>query len=152
MASSFLRRLRWIRFRYESMAKIHLFFQLILPIFQLVACNYIGNSNRDSTLSPKYRNLSLSRLKNGLHVCLWHYKQICQNCVTRNMKSLILDMHYSVYCDSTSKLLSIHYLLGSWITWHGLSTWHLSDSAHEWLDTHCNSTSIYLHIILSMHY
>ena len=110
----------WLRF-------IHL--HLNLPILWLVVSNCIGNSNIDSSLSPKDRDLSLSRLKNGLHSCLCHYKQICQNCLTRHMKSLMLGMYCSVYYDSTPTLLDIHYLLSSWITQHGLSAWDMSESA-----------------------
>ena len=117
------------------MAEIHPFFHFYLPNFWLVAYNSIGNLHIDSSLSPKYCNSSLTQLKNGLHSCMYLYKQICQNYVTRHLKSLMLGIHYSIYCDSTLALLNIHYLFSPWITQHGLSTWHFSDLAYEWLDT-----------------
>ena len=110
-ASSFLRRLWWLRVRYESTNKIHPYCHLNHPSFWLVACNYIGNPNIDSSLSLKDRNLSLSWIRNGLHSCLCHYKQICPKFVTRHMKSLMLDIHYISASNLAPLLLDIHYLL-----------------------------------------
>ena len=109
--SSSLRRLWWLRARYESMNKIHPFYHLNLPIFWLAACNYIGNPNIDSSLSLKDQNLSLSQLENYFHSFLCHYKQICPNCVTRHMKLLTVVMYSISTFDSTLELFGINCLL-----------------------------------------
>ena len=133
--------------RYESMAEIHPYFHLNLPIFWLATCNYIGNSNIDLFVSPTDWNLSLSWLENGLHSYSCHYKQICPNYVTQHMKLLMLDMHCISTSDSTPEILGIYYLLSTWITQRSLSARHLSDSAHDWLDTHCNSAWSYIYML-----
>lgn len=113
------------------MTKIHLFGHLNLPIFWLATCNFIGNQTRDSSLSPKYCNSSLSQLKNGLHSFLFYYKKY--------VKTISLDI-WSLWCLAYTNLsvvtwhlyysasivhlppesLGIHYLLNTWVTWHGL--------------------------------
>ena len=42
----------------------------------------------------------------------------------------VTDAQHALYfaSDLVPTLLGIHYLLVTWITWHGLSTWHMSDS------------------------
>ena len=132
------------------MTVIHPFYCLILPFTWLVACNALGIQLK---IYPYLQNIiiqSLSWIKNGLHIYLCHYKWLWQNYLTQHLKSLILSLYCSLYYDSTSVSLCVLYLLSSWINHHTLFTRYLSDLAHEWLTTHCNSTS--MHNILGMYH
>ena len=57
---SSLKRLWWLRVRYESMAMIHPFSLLKFPFFWLTTWNCIGNPTWDFSLSLRYQNIIIS--------------------------------------------------------------------------------------------